>query len=147
MPRLLTPYLRPAWSMPCEPSSSASCLSPSNSNMDMPVPVSRSNAIASKGWMSLVPGLESLLELIPPILLAVPKKKVSHRKKMQKLAGKGLVNKTNFKTCPACGNIVLMHNLCPNCFFSINKGWKMERRGESFPTEFTSEAGVKNASK
>lgn len=40
-------------------------------------------------------GLSSLLELLPPIVLAVPKSKVSHSRKSMRSANKGPKNKTS----------------------------------------------------
>lgn len=40
-----------------------------------------------------IPSLQSLLELFPPFLLAVPKKKVSHSRKAMRSADKGLKDK------------------------------------------------------
>lgn len=40
-----------------------------------------------------IPSLQSLLELFPPFLLAVPKKKVSHSRKSMRSANKGLKDK------------------------------------------------------
>jgi hypothetical protein len=40
-----------------------------------------------------MPSLQSLLDLFPPFLLAVPKKKVSHSRKAMRSANKGLKDK------------------------------------------------------
>lgn len=48
-------------------------------------------APAPLSWLHT--GLQSLLELFPPFLLAVPKKKVSHSRKSMRSADKGLVDK------------------------------------------------------
>ena len=45
-----------------------------------------------------IPSLQSLLELIPPFLLAVPKKKVSHSRKAMRSANKGLKDKQSTLT-------------------------------------------------
>lgn len=42
-----------------------------------------------------LPSLQSLLELLPPIVWAVPKKKVSHSRKAMRDANKGLKDKTS----------------------------------------------------
>jgi hypothetical protein len=44
-------------------------------------------------WAILRPRLESILELFPPWLLAVPKKKTSHSRKGMRSANKGLKDK------------------------------------------------------
>ena len=46
-----------------------------------------------KPFSLALPTLPSLLELIPPIILAVPKKKVSHSRKAMRSAHKGLQDK------------------------------------------------------
>jgi len=40
-----------------------------------------------------IPSLQSLVDLFPPFLLAVPKKKVSHSRKAMRAANKGLKDK------------------------------------------------------
>ncbi|KAF8707510.1 Ribosomal L32p protein family, partial [Rhizoctonia solani] len=48
--------------------------------------------------LSALPSLRTLLELFPPIVLAVPKKKTSPSKKRMRSANKGLKDKTS--ACP-----------------------------------------------
>ncbi|KAK4687390.1 large subunit ribosomal protein L32, partial [Tremellales sp. Uapishka_1] len=72
-------HLRPAWSLPCLPSSSTS-----------PLPQNR-------WYTALIPSLSSLIELFPPILLAVPKSRVTHSRKSMRSANKGLKNKSNLE--------------------------------------------------
>ncbi|PVF94559.1 hypothetical protein CPB86DRAFT_679853, partial [Serendipita vermifera] len=72
----------------------------------------------------LLPRLESLLELFPPWLLAVPKKKTSHSRKGMRSANKGLKDKNNIHACKACGRPKLMHNLCHHCFSEIRRAWR-----------------------
>ncbi|ORY29538.1 ribosomal L32p protein family-domain-containing protein [Naematelia encephala] len=120
-PRLLA--LRPTWSVPCEASTSSP--SPSSSlSMD------QTPSTSTPWYSSILPSISSLLELFPPILLAVPKKKVSHSRKRMRSAIKGLKNKTNFSICPACGEPKLSHNICPSCYSQISRRWKAEARGE-----------------
>ncbi|KAG8691861.1 hypothetical protein FRC11_007220 [Ceratobasidium sp. 423] len=45
--------------------------------------------------LSVLPSLRTLLELFPPIVLAVPKKKTSPSKKRMRSANKGLKDKTS----------------------------------------------------
>jgi len=48
------------------------------------------------GWPTIsrtIPSLQSFLELFPPIVLAVPKKKTSHSRKSMRSANKGLKDK------------------------------------------------------
>ncbi|KAF9644671.1 hypothetical protein BDM02DRAFT_3068811, partial [Thelephora ganbajun] len=72
--------------------------------------------------------LDSLLELFPPFLLAVPKKKTSHSRKAMRSANKGLKDKRNIVHCSACGSPKLAHNLCPNCYSTLSRGWKAQAR-------------------
>ncbi|KAI0322730.1 hypothetical protein OF83DRAFT_1048686 [Amylostereum chailletii] len=74
------------------------------------------------------PSLQSLLELIPPFLLAVPKKKVSHSRKAMRSANKGLKDKQNLVNCPGCGSAKLAHHICPTCYSSVNRAWKAQIR-------------------
>ena len=50
------------------------------------------------------------------LLWAVPKKRTSHSKKRMRMAHKYLKPKTNYQTCPKCGNLKLCHVLCGHCF-------------------------------
>ncbi|EIW66797.1 hypothetical protein TREMEDRAFT_65199 [Tremella mesenterica DSM 1558] len=103
-------FARPAWSLPCVPSTSS-------------VPL-------TSWYAPLLPALDSLLELFPPFLLTAPKKKTSHSRKSMRSANKGLKNRTNFSHCAACGQVKLMHNVCPYCYSQISRRWKKEARGE-----------------
>ncbi|KAJ3787962.1 hypothetical protein GGU11DRAFT_771663 [Lentinula aff. detonsa] len=72
-----------------------------------------------------IPSLASLLEeLFPRILLAVPKKKVSHSRKAMRAANKGLKDKHNLVHCPGCGGPKLAHHLCPTCYSFLHRMWK-----------------------
>ncbi|KAF9241334.1 hypothetical protein BU15DRAFT_44936 [Melanogaster broomeanus] len=66
-----------------------------------------------------LPTLQSLLELLPPIILAVPKSKVSHSRKSMRSANKGLKDKQNIVNCPGCGEAKLAHHACRSCYNSI----------------------------
>ncbi|KAJ7660960.1 ribosomal L32p protein family-domain-containing protein [Mycena polygramma] len=77
---------------------------------------------ASRTWA--IPSLQSLLELFPPFVLAVPKKKVSHSRKSMREANKGLKDKQNIVNCPGCGAPKLAHHLCSHCFSFLTKMWK-----------------------
>ena len=59
-------------------------------------------------------GLKSIWDNI--LLWAVPKKRTSHSKKRMRMTHKYLKPKTNYKTCPQCGNLKLPHMLCGHCF-------------------------------
>lgn len=63
------------------------------------------------------------------ILLAVPKKKVSHQKKRQKLYGPGskqLKMMHNLNKCPACGHFKLANALCMHCVEEVSHIWKSQ---------------------
>ncbi|KAF7310943.1 putative 54S ribosomal protein L32, mitochondrial [Mycena chlorophos] len=75
--------------------------------------------------------IPSLSELLPPIVLAVPKKKVSHSRKSMREANKGLVDKQNIVNCPGCGAPKLAHHLCPNCYSFLSRMWKAAKRSEN----------------
>ncbi|KAH9835588.1 uncharacterized protein C8Q71DRAFT_86499 [Rhodofomes roseus] len=86
-----------------------------------------------------LPSLASVLELFPPFLLAVPKKKTSHSRKAMRSANKGLHDKRNLVHCPGCGSPKLAHNLCPECYSTINRAWKAKSKqgggsGDDIPT-------------
>lgn len=93
---------RPAWSLPCTPSSSKSTLpsptssAPSSLVNEFPVVESSYAASLSAPWyFPALPLLDALAELFPPILWAVPKHKVTHSRKSMRSANKGLKNKTS----------------------------------------------------
>ncbi|RSH94589.1 hypothetical protein EHS25_004393 [Saitozyma podzolica] len=145
LPRLL----RPSWSILCEPSTSASHASPVRTFTPTPSPSTSTPAAsalisdalctstptptpvaAPAPWYTFLPGLSSLLELMPPILMAVPKHKVTHSRKSMRSANKGLKNRTNISNCEACGMPKLAHNICPNCYSQISRQWKKDARGQ-----------------
>ncbi|KAG5648024.1 hypothetical protein DXG03_007058 [Asterophora parasitica] len=76
------------------------------------------------------PSLQSLLELIPPFLLAVPKSKISHSRKSMRSANKGLKDKQNIVNCPACGSPKLAHHLCQNCYGFLTRLAKRRKGGD-----------------
>ncbi|CAO3631588.1 unnamed protein product [Mucor fragilis] len=63
---------------------------------------------------------------LEPILWAAPKKKTSHSKKRMRASNKGLQQKENVTTCPACGSNKLLHHLCGNCYSDIKKKAKAQ---------------------
>ncbi|EPT04292.1 hypothetical protein FOMPIDRAFT_1114098 [Fomitopsis schrenkii] len=75
-----------------------------------------------------LPSLATVLELFPPFLLAVPKKKTSHSRKAMRSANKGLKDKRNIVHCPGCGSPKLAHNICPECYSSLRRAWKSESK-------------------
>ncbi|KIL70793.1 hypothetical protein M378DRAFT_66559 [Amanita muscaria Koide BX008] len=80
-----------------------------------------------------IPSLQSLLDLFPPFLLAVPKKKTSHSRKAMRSANKGLKDKENIVNCPGCGSPKLAHHLCSNCYASLSRTWKAQKREGGIP--------------
>ncbi|KAH9946652.1 hypothetical protein B0H21DRAFT_742520, partial [Amylocystis lapponica] len=113
--RMMLPNLRAFWSRPLL----SAALVPTF--LSSPQPLS---------WS--LPSLQSLLELFPPFLLAVPKKKTSHSRKAMRSANKGLKDKQNLVHCPGCGSPKLAHHLCPECYSSLNRTWKAKTREGSY---------------
>ncbi|KOS13889.1 membrane protein [Malassezia pachydermatis] len=62
------------------------------------------------------------------LLLAAPKKKVSHSRKAMRAANKGLKDRVNLVHCPGCGRPKLQHHLCENCFGDLTRGLKQNGR-------------------
>ncbi|SAM05931.1 hypothetical protein [Absidia glauca] len=56
-----------------------------------------------------------------PILWAAPKKKTSHSKKRMRASNKGLQQKENIVSCPACGHTKLLHHVCKQCYGDIKQ--------------------------
>ncbi|KIJ68404.1 hypothetical protein HYDPIDRAFT_82030 [Hydnomerulius pinastri MD-312] len=81
-----------------------------------------------------LPTLQSLLELLPPIVLAVPKSKVSHSRKAMRSANKGLKDKKNIVNCPACGEPKLAHHACRSCYNTIIAKFRQQAKPEQRPT-------------
>ncbi|KAJ7630984.1 ribosomal L32p protein family-domain-containing protein [Roridomyces roridus] len=86
---------------------------------------------AAQTWT--IPSLQSLLELLPPFVLAVPKKKVSHSRKSMREANKGLKDKNNIVNCPGCGAPKLAHHLCNQCYSFLSRMWKQTKRETNPP--------------
>ncbi|KAG2752379.1 hypothetical protein P692DRAFT_20871342 [Suillus brevipes Sb2] len=84
--------------------------------------------LRQKSFSWALPGLQSLLELLPPIVLAVPKSKISHSRKSMRSANKGLKDKRNIVNCPACGEPKLAHHACRACYSSIMARFKVETK-------------------
>ncbi|KAI8874452.1 hypothetical protein GQ42DRAFT_116129, partial [Ramicandelaber brevisporus] len=55
------------------------------------------------------------------ILLAVPKKRTTHRKKRMRSTNKGLKNRKDIVPCPGCGAPKLEHRVCGKCFVSVRQ--------------------------
>lgn len=88
-------------------------------------------AILERPFNWSMPTLQSLVELLPPFLLAVPKKKVSHSRKAMRSANKGLKDKRNIVNCSACGSPKLAHHLCSSCYSVLSRGWKAQTRPQA----------------
>ncbi|KAF8314221.1 hypothetical protein DL93DRAFT_2080317 [Clavulina sp. PMI_390] len=100
------------------------------------LPISFSS-LTSLSWPSsiAIPSLLApLLELLPSIVLAVPKKKVSHSRKSMRSANKGLKDKTHIVACPACGGPKLSHHLCASCASQLLRGTKAANRSPAPPS-------------
>ncbi|WWC68695.1 mitochondrial 54S ribosomal protein bL32m [Kwoniella pini CBS 10737] len=122
--------IRPSWSLQCIASSSSTSFNQLSPVAPIEIP---STTTRTSSWISIFPSfsIESILELIPPIVWAsVPKKKTSHSKKSMRSSNKGLKNRTNLSLCEACGSIKLTHHICPTCYSQISRRWKREARGE-----------------
>ncbi|KAJ3359141.1 hypothetical protein GGF32_009588 [Allomyces javanicus] len=63
----------------------------------------------------------SLRDLIPSIVLAVPKSRTTHGKKRMRMSNKGLKNREDIVPCPACKAPKLLHHACPACLSKIDK--------------------------
>ncbi|PKI82381.1 hypothetical protein MVES1_003350 [Malassezia vespertilionis] len=58
------------------------------------------------------------------LLLAAPKKKVSHSRKAMRAANKGLKDRVNLVHCPACSRPKLQHHLCEHCYGDLARSLK-----------------------
>jgi|GEM_PF-188246 len=80
--------------------------------------------------------LEQLNELWDGLLMAVPKRRTTHRVKRLRMTHKWPQLKQSFVSCAACNQKHLPHHLCPWCFpfnkWTINKdkGKPKKREGE-----------------
>jgi large subunit ribosomal protein L32 len=54
--------------------------------------------------------------LADSLLLAVPKQKVTHARKRERMTSKWLKNVQNIVRCPQCGNAKAMHTICWACY-------------------------------
>lgn len=79
------------------------------------------------------------------ILLAVPKKKVSHRRKRNHQLGPGSKHQKellNLDRCPSCGHIKRRHTLCMHCVSEIKTLWKERAAGEKKDVAYEEELSV-----
>ncbi|KIM48167.1 hypothetical protein M413DRAFT_439888 [Hebeloma cylindrosporum] len=91
-----------------------------------PVLATASLSLPRATWS--IPSLQSLLDLFPPFLLAVPKSKTSHSRKAMRSANKGLKDKQNITNCAGCGAVKLAHHICPQCYSSLTRQWKAKNK-------------------
>ncbi|POY71396.1 hypothetical protein BMF94_5708 [Rhodotorula taiwanensis] len=85
---------------------------------------------------SLIPDtLAGLRELLPPWLLAAPKRRTTHGAKRMRSSNKGLKDKQNIVSCPACGSPKLAHHLCHECHTAFRREIHREARGTGVPAE------------
>ncbi|CDS01603.1 related to MRPL32-mitochondrial ribosomal protein of the large subunit [Sporisorium scitamineum] len=110
-----------------------SLLSPSSSSSS----TSYTPALATASPQSPTPSAStessgrSLGSLWDGILLAVPKKKVSHSRKSMRAANKGLKDRVDLVHCSGCGKPKLQHHICAYCYFELNRARKVAlKQGE-----------------
>lgn len=70
------------------------------------------------------PSESGLAGLWNGILLAVPKKKVSHSRKSMRAANKGLKDRVDLVHCSACGKPKLQQHICAYCYNELNRARK-----------------------
>ncbi|KWU45321.1 hypothetical protein RHOSPDRAFT_8760, partial [Rhodotorula sp. JG-1b] len=58
---------------------------------------------------------------LPPWLLAAPKRRTTHGAKRMRSSNKGLKEKQNIVSCPACGSPKLAHHLCHECHTAFRR--------------------------
>ncbi|WFC95476.1 hypothetical protein MBRA1_002124 [Malassezia brasiliensis] len=84
---------------------------------------------AGTGFMlPAVPESESL-ETWVGLLLAAPKKKVSHSRKAMRSANKGLKDRINLVHCPGCARPKLQHHICEHCYGEFSRNLKQKNTG------------------
>ncbi|KAF8560390.1 hypothetical protein OG21DRAFT_1502687 [Imleria badia] len=106
------------------------------------------SAPASQAPFNLaLPILQPLLDLLPAIVLAVPKSKISHSRKSMRSANKGLKDKQNIVNCPACGEAKLAHRACRTCYDTITAKFRQQSKEPSSPVRGTLSKTVKTATR
>ncbi|WFD47308.1 hypothetical protein GLX27_001959 [Malassezia furfur] len=63
------------------------------------------------------------------LLLAAPKKKVSHSRKAMRSANKGLKDRINLVHCPGCARPKLQHHICEHCYGEFSRNLKQKNTG------------------
>ncbi|KAL7748411.1 hypothetical protein RI367_006103 [Sorochytrium milnesiophthora] len=81
-----------------------------------------SSGSAATSWLSaLLPRLSPAI-LLPAILWAVPKSKISHSRKRMRASNKAIKNREDIVRCPCCGSPMLLHHACLTCYNNIRQG-------------------------
>ncbi|GAA6058695.1 hypothetical protein JCM10212_003383 [Sporobolomyces blumeae] len=118
-------------STPSAPSTSAST---SQATVQVTVPSSSAAdptlfaSIAALIPDSLAAGLRDLL---PPWVLAVPKRRTTHSAKRMRSANKHLKEKQNLVACPSCGAPKLSHHLCHSCHVAFRREYHREAKEQA----------------
>ncbi|KAI9222823.1 hypothetical protein BC828DRAFT_377412 [Blastocladiella britannica] len=63
----------------------------------------------------------SLWDLLPPIVLAVPKSRTTHGGKRMRASNKGLKNREDIVPCPVCSTPKLLHHACSSCLSKLER--------------------------
>ncbi|GAA5854608.1 hypothetical protein JCM3766R1_005782 [Sporobolomyces carnicolor] len=107
-------------------------------SVSVPVYTSSSDARAA-GPATVFESLTSILpdslaaglrELLPPWVLAVPKRRTTHSAKRMRSANKHLKEKHNLVACPSCGAPKLSHHLCHSCHVAFRREYHREAKEE-----------------
>ncbi|GAA5950316.1 hypothetical protein JCM3765_004501 [Sporobolomyces pararoseus] len=79
---------------------------------------------------SLIPDslAAGLRDLLPPWVLAVPKRRTTHSAKRMRSANKHLKEKQNLVACPSCGAPKLSHHLCHSCHVAFRREYHREAK-------------------
>ncbi|GAA5870007.1 hypothetical protein JCM16303_001871 [Sporobolomyces ruberrimus] len=101
-----------------EPSTSSVTFSLPLAASPSPAPATLVGSLASLIPDSLAAGLR---ELLPPWVLAVPKRRTTHSAKRMRSANKHLKEKQNLVACPSCGSPKLSHHLCHSCHVAFRR--------------------------
>ncbi|GAA5922401.1 bL32 family ribosomal protein [Sporobolomyces koalae] len=95
-----------------------------------PAPATVFASLASLIPDSLAAGLRDLL---PPWVLAVPKRRTTHSAKRMRSANKHLKEKQNLVACPSCGAPKLSHHLCHSCHVAFRREYHREAKEQPKP--------------
>ncbi|GAA5898941.1 mitochondrial 54S ribosomal protein bL32m MRPL32 [Sporobolomyces salmoneus] len=114
-------------------SSSTASLEPSTSSVSFSLPLagpSSAPATVFASLTSLIPDslAAGLRDLLPPWVLAVPKRRTTHSAKRMRSANKHLKEKQNLVACPGCGAPKLSHHLCHSCHVAFRREYHREAK-------------------